>query len=498
MLALGVVIGACGESPPRASSAVSLGANGKLAYTADAQGNVIPDFSQCGYRAGAARIPDVPVRETVQPVSGDAGAVIQAALDKVAVLEPDASGFRGAVLLRRGKYSIAGSLVIKADGVVLRGEGQGDDGTILIAAGKGQRTLIQVGTASKTREIKGTRQPVADAYVPVGAHSLHVESAAGFQPGDRVIVHRPSTKEWIHDLHMDHFPPRKDNVKVEPWKPGSKDLHFERVVTAVKGNELHLDAPITDALDKKYGGGSVYKADFPGRIRQVGVENLHGVSEYRGATDEDHGWTLISLKGVENGWVRQVTSLHFGYGCVHIEHGSKWVTVQHCSCLDPVSELIGGRRYSFLIDGQLSLVEHCHARNGRHDFVTGSTVVGPNVFVDCKAEKAHADSGPHHRWAVGVLYDNVQTSGDLNVRDRGNLGSGHGWAGANHVFWNCTAAQIICERPPTANNWAIGCVAGKHHGNGTWESLGKHVQPASLYRAQVAERRARTESDARP
>ncbi len=87
-----------------------------------------------------------------------------------------------------------------------------------------------------------------------------------------------------------------------------------------------------------------------------------------------------------------------------------------------------------------------------------------------------------------MLYDNVSTDGDLNVRDRGNMGSGHGWSGANHVLWNCVAKEIICQRPPTANNWAIGCVVEKHEGNATWESRDKHVLPRSLYLEQLAER----------
>jgi hypothetical protein len=462
--------------------------DGKLVYAVDRYGNTIPDFSLCGYEAGRTKIPDVPVRETVWPVEGDAGKVIQEAIDKVSALAPDEDGFRGTVLLKRGRYSVAGELSIKASGVVLRGEGADDTGTILVAAGRGQRTLISVGTAGKPREVKGTRRPVADAFVPVGARTLNLDSAAGFRVGDRVIVHRPSTREWIHAIGMDQLPPRKDGGPVTQWTPGSKDLFFDRVVAAVNGNELSLDAPITCALDQKFGGGSVYKYEFSGRIHHVGVENLRGVSEYKGETDEDHGWVFVGLDGVEHGWVRDVTAVHFGRSCVWIRQGSKWVTVQRCICLDPISKIEGERRYSFNLDGQLCLVEHCRARNGRHDYVTGSTVEGPNAFVDCTAEMAHADIGPHQRWAVGILYDNVVTDGEINVRNRGNRGSGQGWAGANHVLWNCRAAAITCEKPPTAHNWAIGCIAEKREGNGEFESFGRPVQPVSLYRAQHAER----------
>jgi hypothetical protein len=116
------------------------------------------------------------------------------------------------------------------------------------------------------------------------------------------------------------------------------------------------------------------------------------------------------------------------------------------------------------------------------------------VFLDCTAEQAHADAGPHHPWAVGILYDNLRTDGALNVRNRGNSGTGHGWAGANQVFWNCAAREIICQRPPNADNWAIGCRAQQHSGDGAWESLGQPVQLASLYREQLAKRLSQPEA----
>ena len=76
-------------------------------------------------------IPTVPVKETIWPVAGDNTAHVQAAIDKVSALPPDTSGFRGAVLLRAGYYRMATPLRIQASGVVLRGEGMGDTGTIL-------------------------------------------------------------------------------------------------------------------------------------------------------------------------------------------------------------------------------------------------------------------------------------------------------------------------------------------------------------------------------
>ena len=471
------------------SKLVRQGRNGRLVYLPDEKGNTIPDFSYSGFKAGGVRLPQAAVKSIVQPGDGDDGARIQQAIDDVAKLPPERDGLRGAVLLKRGRYEISGSLRIAHSGVVLRGEGQGEDGTVLLATGEGKRTLIEIGGKGRPREMSDTRREIADEYVPVGARIFQVSDATGFKVGDMVIVHRPSTANWIHDLGMDRIPPRRDGQPITQWKPGSKDLLFDRVITAINGRRITIDAPLTNAFEKKYGGGTIYKYDFPGRIEQVGIENLRGVSEYKGAEDEKHAVNFIVMDAVTNAWVRKITAAHFIHSAVDVEEWGKWITVEDSNCLDPISRITGSRRYPFLLSGQLTLVQRCYARNGRHDFVNGSTVAGPNVFLDCSSEQAHADSGPHHRYATGTLFDNVRVEGNaINIRNRGNLGSGHGWAGANMVLWNCAADSITCERPPTAQNWAIGCSTPKRSGDAFWESLGQEVHPRSLYLKQLRDR----------
>src|SRR6187401_985991 len=114
------------------------GADGKLVYAPDDQGNTLLDSSHAGYGGGGVPIPTVPVRETIWPVAGDNTASVQTAIDKVSALPLDKYGFRGAVLLRAGYYRMATPIAIRASGVVLRGEGMGDTGTVLIGTGTGR------------------------------------------------------------------------------------------------------------------------------------------------------------------------------------------------------------------------------------------------------------------------------------------------------------------------------------------------------------------------
>ena len=156
----------CSEDPPPQgpqSELVFVGSDGNLTYVPDAKGNTIPDFSFAGYRGGGVALPMVDVKKELSPVaSGDDRERIQAALDEVGDLPVSEAGFRGALLLRRGTYRLSAALVMNKSGVVLRGEGQGDDGTVLLATWREEREdhnrLIEVVGTGEPIEIRGQRE----------------------------------------------------------------------------------------------------------------------------------------------------------------------------------------------------------------------------------------------------------------------------------------------------------------------------------------------------
>src|SRR5262249_18668855 len=182
---------------------------------------------------------------------------------------------------------------------------------------------------------------------------------------------------------------------------------------------------------------------------------------------------------------------------VTISNSTVRSTVQDSACKDMISTIDGGRRYPFLIEGQAAynLIQRCYTQDARHDFLTGSRVPGPNVFLDNYGLDSFTDSGPHHRYATGELYDNVLAR-ELKVRNRGALGTGQGWAGAQQVFWNCEARStsnpgsdtIHVDSPPAAKNFGIGCKGTNQLGAGFYEDFGTPVTPRSLYLQQLKDR----------
>ncbi len=466
----------------RQTPAIDVGRDGKLTYATDERGNRIPDFSNCGYAGGNLEIPDVPGRIRIAPNEGDDGPRIQAAIDDVSQLPLDKDGFRGAVLLLPGQFEVAGQLQIAASGVVLRGSGAGPGGTTLIGTGTDRRTLIRVAGGSNRTTSRETTHAVIDEYVPVGATTLRLESTDGLSAGDSVLVSRPSTAPWITAIGMDAFG--------VTWKAGTRDICWDRVITRIDDNAVILDAPITTAIDKQFGGATVSRYEWPSRIAHVGVENMRLQSEYASdqPLDEDHAWFGVVMENTQDAWVRRVEFRRFAGGAVTLWESTKRVTVEDCVSVEPVSEIGGYRRQTYFTGGQLTLFLRCWSEQGRHDFAVGHCAAGPNAFVNCVATRALGDSGPIESWASGVLYDNVRIDGGgLNLMNRWSSPPGAGWSAANCVLWQCQAATMDVFRPPTANNWAIGVWAG-FSGDGTFQSRSDSVRPMSLYQAQLEER----------
>ena len=594
--------------------------SGNLLYQLDERGQRIADFSNCGYRGGTSALPNILTTVAqnrwvyVSPGAGDDTALIQAAINSISAMTPDANGWRGVVYLNAGEYQIssqgagtlkevqlltggtgyttaptvtfsggsgatatatvsggvvtavtvtnAGSansfstrptvtlsggggsgataqaiisghpgLTISTGGVVLKGAGiSPTTGTRLRATTTPpfQFNVISVNgagngafTSSGSRlAVSNTTHNLIQPLVPAGTRTFQVDSTSGLAIGHTVIVKRPCTTDWITSIGMG---PTNTPSLEYPWGAGEVDLYFDRVITRIEGTWITVDAPLPQTFEStvngtlNYGGGQIWRYNWE-RDQQVGIEDIYGVSDYNtsitslvsGTTyssDEAHAWGFINMSEIQNGWVRNVTAQNFGYTTINFDSGSKWITVADSQCIDPVSIITGERRYSFKVnEGDLILFQNNIARRGRHDFVFGSAVAGPNAFVQCKGTEAYADVGPHFHWTAGGLFDGIAESGaaaggsgEINVRNRGNAGTSHGWAGAYCAVWNATAPAFRVRNPPGARNWLIGSVGSILSSNlavgadpeGTYDSSGtsgKAVYPKSIYYGQLQQR----------
>lgn len=461
------------------------GSDGKLAYTPDSIGNRIPDFSYSGYMAGEKAIPTAAVKVIVPLKNGDATLRIQSAINFVSKLPVGKDGLRGAILLEQGIHQVSGILKIEQSGVVIRGEGFSANGTTILASGLDRIGVIRI--SGKADKIDQTPIQITDKYVPVNAMKFTVANPSSLKIGDKITIHRPSTKEWIETLKTNEFGGGESTLG---WKPVTRDIYWDRKIISIAGNIITIDAPITTALDQKYGGATVIKYQWDGRISQSGVENLKLQSDYNkeNLKDEYHRWNAISFENVQDAWARQIVFQHFAGSAVFIAETGKRITVEDCKSLAPISEIGGERRNTFYTIGQQSLFQRIYAEYGFHDFAVGFCAAGPNAFVQCESKLPYSFSGAIDSWSSGTLFDIVNVDGNaLSFMNRGQDGQGAGWAAANSVFWQSTAARVDNYQPPTAQNWAFGTWA-QFAGNGYWDMSNEQIQPRSLYYAQLKDR----------
>ena len=332
-------------------------------------------------------------------------------------------------------------------------------------------------------------------YISVNQRTIELASTGKLKIGDSLKIIRTSTKEWIASIGCDIY---GGGISALGWKPGDIDVSWDRTVTAINGNVVTINAPLTAAIDARFGGAKVFKYEWNGRISESGVENLTLISDYdkKYPKDEDHCWTGVSIENAENCWVRQINFSHFAGNAVFLQPTTSQITVEDCISKDPVSEIGGFRRITFYTMGQQNLFQRCYSENGVNDFAAGYCAPGPNAFVQCEAKNALGFSGAIDAWACGLLFDIVNVDGhNLTFKNLGQSKNGAGWGTGNSLFWQCSAAEIECYSPADdAKNRAYGCWA-QFSGDGEWAESNNHVQPRSIYYAQLGARLNQNVSD---
>jgi len=467
------------------------GADGKLVYKALPTGDRIMDFSDAGYMGGGVAIPNVPVKVTLSAIDGDNAPAIQEAIDKVAKM-PLIDGFRGAVLLNAGQYSCSKTLNITASGVVLRGSGMGDNGTIVYMTGD-PHVCVAV-RVKPTITVTDTKTSFTDAYVPSGTKTFSVASISGFTVGDAIQIVRTVTPQWLAFMGMDNLV--RDGKK-ETWVNG--DIITERVIEKISGNSIRVTVPLTDSYDVKYAGTvTVQKITVSNEQSQIGVENFRIVSPAQSVTITQGHNSGINMGGISDGWIRNV-EIHNTVNSVSIT--GKRITVDNLNLLHDVPTLGSAKPADLNGSGSQILFNKCTIKGDNvFYFATGAKVSGPIVLLNC-IFKGGGWIQPHQRWATGLLVDNCQVpDGGLEFMNRGEMGSGHGWAIGWAVAWNCTCKNFLNQMPPGAQNWLIGCKGSVEHKpapfektnpilpDGIIDSQDKPVTPQSLYLTQLKER----------
>ncbi|HUS03845.1 MAG TPA: hypothetical protein VMY77_19025 [Chitinophagaceae bacterium] len=471
---------------------VYLDPQGKLAYKTLPGGDRIMDFSYAGYMGGGVSIPVVKVRITLNPSEGDNTDAIQNAINEVSKM-PLVNGSRGAVLLNPGTYNCERALNINASGVVLRGSGSGEKGTIINMTGKPHLCISARGNIAS--KVMGTLTTFSDAYVPSGSNSFTLVDASSLTIGDTIRITRPITEAWVKLMGMDLLV--RDGKK-QTWVTG--DITCERVIIKKIKNKITVDVPLTDSYDAKYlnpPGVSLVKITSTGELSQIGIENIKIVSAPLSVTINEGSNKAFTMSGIADSWARNIEVLNTVNS---VSVTGKRITVDNLTILHNLPTIGAAKPADINGSGQQLLFNRCNITGDNLFFFgTGAKVTGPVVLLNCTF-KGNGWIQPHQRWATGLLVDNCEVpDGGIDFMNRGAMGSGHGWAIGWAVAWNCRAKSYLNQLPPGSANWVIGSTGEKQKRaipfnaepnlpEGIYDSYGVPVNPLSLYLAQLAER----------
>ena len=494
----------CLAGEPTTSEWVHAGIDGKLLYKRTSSGDRIMDFSTAGYMGGGVPLPSVPVKRTLQPLGAvDETARIQNAINEVVAM-PLEGGFRGAVLLGPGTFTCSNTIFIPANGVVLRGSGCGPTGqvtTIKMAGGRHVAIATRPSDrgqsdSQKEGEDRPVKTLIADTYVPSGATSFSVLAAEGFNAGDTVEIRKPVTEAWVRFMGMDDL--TRDG-RHQTWIRTGNTIAIERRIASTSGNKLILEVPLSDSLDTKYlspPGTVVVKIKPPPRLGQIGIENLHIESPPQAVNHTQQLYSAIRMNG-EDCWARDVL-IDETMNSVSI--GGKRVTFARVAVNRKALHQGSSKPAEFAPNGDQILLDHCAVNADNVWFVaTGAGHSGPIVLLNC-VFKGNGHIEGHQRWTTGMLLDNCRLpDGGIDFKNRGAMGSGHGWGLGWSVAWNCVAKSYVVQQPPGAFNWAIGCKgerllmarpfdAEPKLPEVTFDSHEHPVAPGGLYLTQLAER----------
>lgn len=442
----------------------------KLQYnTYSDNGDRLGDFSKAGFYKGEYELPDsskLPLAATIEPSKNpdaDDTARIQEVIDSV--YNNAANDYFKVIKIKAGRYNINADGINLRSGIILSGEGQGPEGTVLFATDKKQYSVIKI--SGEAPSAVGGIHYITDEYVPAGSYEISLSAAdiKNYSVGDLITLYHRGTEEWNKAMDMVGVINVYDNDT--SWIDGTTDMKEERYITAINGNTITLDIPVYVPYEKKYSPAYIYKTEDNGRLENVGVENLRVESYFNGdPTDEAHASNAIWIGAAKNCYVRDVSGKYLVLSLVVCNDGAKQITVKNCSCIEPVSQIAGSRRYAFYANqgSQQIYFTGCYSYSGRHDFMASRPSTGPVVFTDNVVDYSNSQSETHGTWSTGTLYDNLfitgsESNGWIGFTNRGIYGTvrSQGWTSAGTVAWNCLSPIILGNKPPlNYQNFIIG------------------------------------------
>lgn len=500
-------------------------------YEKNPKNSILTDFSYAGYHYGESAIPNNPITINVKDkgIIPDLGKDLTLPLQQL--IDDVGKTGGGVIFFPKGKYCVnmdttrVQFLTIDYDNVVLRGEGDGVDGTIIYDGAtqvqedinpwispsvirfgyKIQSTKLFWGVPPLKTYLKFTKSPSAadpgsdgsilEAKIIAkitkdskkGETKVYVDDARNIKSGDVILLAMYNTTDegnLIQDIlsykPQDMTPDLATICRSGPEKVASFQWLVE-VGKVQKNNIIVLKQPLRRDIMMKY-APAIAAAPM---VREVGIENIrfesawngiylhHGGGKYspRKSKIMDYGWNAVNFCRVAHGWMRNVTISNYT-NPIYLQD-SRNVTIENVK-ISGYNGHCGIKIYAHAAD---NLARNIHFESNFSHMLSGEGNVYGNVFS--RIDYNFRDSLPGDFDFHGSA-SNTYSSGSWNLFEliKGfNRISGGGAAynfphtAKYNVWWN-VQAQGITKPTELFYHWV-------------WGSAGKTTEHYKMYPGSI-------------
>eukprot|EP00834_Sanchytrium_tribonematis_P001401 NODE_34_length_36538_cov_0.612854.p9 type:complete len:416 gc:universal NODE_34_length_36538_cov_0.612854:16933-15686(-) len=385
-----------------------------LTYTYDAENNRIPHFSYVGFKHGNYSLPvTASTVKVLYPPSGDASSLIQGAINDMVNYPVGTNGFRGSILLKKGIWNIATQISINVDGVIVKGEGNGDDpsaSTVIRANGDSSMYSVFYIGSSKVNWYAGNsfQTKITTPLVGMSAFKFQVDDISRFSVGQSILIVYPATQSWLDSVN------RGDTYFDAPWGLGYPSVNYLRriIYVDIATKTLFLDSPTFDKMNSSISQPYVILFDETLVTENVILRDMRIQiqSFVMDPQDQNHSQNGVVVDGSEDVWLYKLTISGFVRSGVAV-YTSTRVSVTSCAAIDPIGQDTTENFYNFAVErnSQLIFFAHNFARGGRHQYViNGMSTASGIVFFDCTSINPSGVDESHRGWTNGVLFDTMR------------------------------------------------------------------------------------------
>ncbi|AOZ97958.1 DUF4955 domain-containing protein [Flavobacterium commune] len=465
--------------------------------------NLLPDFSYVGYHQGEKEIPNV-TNYKIFDVTTFGAKPNDDISDKIAIQKAiDAANKNGSgiVFFPKGRFLVneesdaTNSIISKKGNIIFRGSGSGLNGTELY-----MKNTLPPADPSKMWTVPplflftsgGADKKIGfiTKAAAVGDCTIELNTIEGLESGDWIVLK-------LLDNNKDLIVAELKTQQVEPtWSylvNKGIDVKVYYQIKSIKNNKLILKAPVSYTIDPKY----KWEVSKFANSEEIGIEDVAFVGNWKEkfvhhrSWQDDSGYTMLRINRTTNSWMKNCRFTDCSVAAIVLQSAN--ISVLNCK-IDGNSgheAITSNGSTNVLIANCVDEASQWHSFGSSHGSM--NTVILNCTYPSTTCFESHA-SQPRNTLLDGVEGGLMKNRGGGALENMPNHMQGlvlWNYKQTNEPvkdfeFWPSSKVYEYWKIPkPVIVGFTSKGTTFRMDQLGQSESIGKAVEPASLYLAQL-------------